>query len=136
MDGLNQVLQQQLLDHFQGKIEIDQPRSPMGWFFGTIEKARNGKFVPTLGVAVAERRDICAQEAAAKESAKRAAVGAEKRKSELQARLDELDESQVRELLATSTDVEMSQVDDWLRSGRPTTGPVPASARVAINRRK
>lgn len=140
MDGLNPALHQPLLDEFARKMETDPPGSPMGWLFKTIERACTGKdggFIPSLGLVVEARRARAAQEAADEEAARVTAAEAEKRKSECQARLDQMSDSAVREmLLSAAPDLKPNRIDDWLKDGRPKSNFVASIARDAIGRRK
>lgn len=136
MGGLDQMLQQKLLDQFQGKMEKAPPRSPMDWFIGTIKNAWDGKFVLTYGDEVAVRRARRAQEAANEAASMVAAAETEKRENELQARLNGLEDSQVLELLAGDPSLEMSQIEIWLQSGRPVRHMIASLARQAISRKK
>lgn len=139
MDGLNPALQQRLLDEFARKMETDPPGSPMGWLFKTIERARTGKdggFIPSLGLVVEARRARAAQEATDEEAARFAKAEAQKLLSERQALLDQMDDSQVRELLAANPELKSIQIDDWLKDGRPKNSHIASIARAAIGRRK
>ena len=135
MEGLSPALHQSLLDEFAGKMERDPPRSPMGWFVKTITRARTGEdggFVPSLGVAVAARRARRAQEAADEGVARAAATGAQGRRNEAQALLDQMDDAQVRALLAAVPGVEPGQIDEWLQDGRSAERFIAAMARAEI----
>lgn len=133
MRGLNPELQQQLIDEFWKKLQKTPPNSPMGWFHELVRSARNGTFVPNLCLAVAAERVRHAQEVADQEAARLARAEAQKRLSERQALLDQMGDSQVRELLLVANpELKSIQIDDWLKAGRPKDNTITALARAAI----
>ncbi len=58
IQGMDQELQQQVLDELEGKLSSQSPpRQPMAWFREVVARARRGEFIPDLGIPVRQARE-------------------------------------------------------------------------------